>query len=35
MIRKLAYQDALVGQVGRHLRSFAKYPAKLVMGINV
>jgi arylsulfatase len=35
MIRKLAYQDALVGQVGRHLRTFAKYPAKLVMGINV
>jgi arylsulfatase len=35
MIRKLAYQEALVGQVGKHLRSFATYPAKLVMGINV
>jgi arylsulfatase len=36
MIRKLAYQDALVGQVGRHLRTFAPpYQAKLIMGINV
>ena len=35
MIRKLAYQEALVGQVGRHVRSFAKYPPKLVVGINV
>jgi arylsulfatase A-like enzyme len=36
MIRKLAYQDALVGQVSRHVRTFAPpYQPKLVMGINV
>ena len=35
LIRKLAYQEALVGQVGKHLRTFAKYPAKLIVGINV
>jgi arylsulfatase len=35
MIRKLAYQEALVGQVGRHLGTFAKFPPKLVVGINV
>jgi arylsulfatase len=35
LIRKLAYQQALVGQVGRHLGSFAKYPGKLIVGINV
>lgn len=35
MIRKLAYQDALVGQFVRHLGTFAKYPPKLVVGINV
>lgn len=36
MIRKLAYQDALVGQVRRHVQTFAPpYQPKLVMGINV
>lgn len=35
MIRKLAYQEALVGQVGRHYSTFSKYPGKLVVGINV
>jgi arylsulfatase len=35
MIRKLAYQEALVGQVGKHLRTFSRYPAKLIVGINV
>lgn len=36
MIRKLAYQQALVGGVGRHLRTFAPpNQGKLVVGINV
>jgi arylsulfatase len=35
MIRKLAYQEALVGQVSRHVRTFSTYPGKLVVGINV
>jgi arylsulfatase len=36
MIRKLAYQDALVGQVMRHMMTFAPpYQPKLIMGINV
>ncbi len=36
MIRKLAYQDALVGQVVRHMKTFAPpYQPKLIMGINV
>lgn len=36
MIRKLAYQEALVGGVRRHLRTFAPpNEGKLVVGINV
>lgn len=35
MIRKLAYQEAIVGQVRNHLMTFRDHPAKLVVGINV
>jgi arylsulfatase len=35
LIRKLAYLEALQRGVIDHLRTFAKYPAKLVVGLNV
>jgi arylsulfatase len=34
LIRKLAYLQAFQGAIGSHLRTFAKYPAKRVVGIN-
>ena len=35
LIRKLAYLEAFQRGVIDHLRTFAKYPAKLVVGLNV
>jgi arylsulfatase len=35
MIRKRAHQEALVGQVGTHLGTFARLPTKLIVGINL
>ena len=34
MTRKLAYTDALVHAVGRHLATFGTYPPKQLMGLG-
>lgn len=35
LIRKLAYQEALIGGVREHLLSFAAHPGTLVLGLSV
>ena len=34
MIRKLAYTDAFIHAVGRHLGTFRTYPPKQLMGLG-